>query len=152
MSTLNYTKDIELCTPMSVEFTLDEAGNLDSTDTMISYRDLIEEHRGISIGSLTIRSVPASLGSRTSGVPVEALQGVQVGLQEVAATMQASGKHGQRVKSFRGRFQPKPKKWLRRLNGMTRPGPRGWPLPESMRPWAWHALRCLGTPPSSWGV
>lgn len=52
VSTVVYTEDLEIFTSLSVVFQMDEAGNVDGSYTMISYRDMVLGSKSAFIGCL----------------------------------------------------------------------------------------------------
>lgn len=60
VSTVIYTEDLEIFTSLSVEFKMDEAGNVDGTHTMISYRDMIYSSKATFIGCLVTCALVAA--------------------------------------------------------------------------------------------
>jgi len=62
VSTMVYTEDLEIFTSVSAIFTVDEAGNVQGSHTMISYTDLISGSKSTFIACLIICSIGALLG------------------------------------------------------------------------------------------
>merc|ERR1740129_246999 len=62
LSTMIYTEDIEVFTSLSVDFTIDIAGNVNPTYTMVSYRDMLKESKSKFIICLIICSACNVLG------------------------------------------------------------------------------------------
>lgn len=62
LSTLIYTEGVEVFTSVSIEFVVDEAGNIDAFPNMVSYRDLINASKSRFIGCLATCSVFGLIG------------------------------------------------------------------------------------------
>jgi len=53
LSTVVYTEGVEIFTSCTVSFTMDEAGNVDGSYQLISYRDLVGSSRSLFLGCLS---------------------------------------------------------------------------------------------------
>eukprot|EP00931_Biecheleriopsis_adriatica_P027109 TRINITY_DN16357_c0_g1_i4.p1 TRINITY_DN16357_c0_g1~~TRINITY_DN16357_c0_g1_i4.p1 ORF type:complete len:854 (+),score=141.78 TRINITY_DN16357_c0_g1_i4:42-2603(+) len=62
ISTLVYTEQVEIFTSLTVEFSLDVAGNIDSKVKFLSYRDLTQDAKDTFIACLLVTSVMAFVG------------------------------------------------------------------------------------------
>lgn len=62
LSTLIYTEGVEIFTSLTVDFKMDEAGNVDASYTMISYRDMIQGSKATFIACLCVCSIGAFIG------------------------------------------------------------------------------------------
>jgi len=66
LSTMVYTEGVELFSSVTVEFKVDEAGNIDGGYSIISYRDLINEPRLVFIICMILTCVGAFIGAALS--------------------------------------------------------------------------------------
>eukprot|EP00418_Pyrodinium_bahamense_P051201 CAMPEP_0179185436 /NCGR_PEP_ID=MMETSP0796-20121207/91952_1 /TAXON_ID=73915 /ORGANISM="Pyrodinium bahamense, Strain pbaha01" /LENGTH=218 /DNA_ID=CAMNT_0020889393 /DNA_START=208 /DNA_END=859 /DNA_ORIENTATION=- len=88
LSTMVYTEGIEIFTSLSVIFKIDEAGNVDGSYVMISYRDMINGSKNAFIALLGhMRPGRICWGGLLALLHLDAPKGVQMGLCSIRAVL-----------------------------------------------------------------